>query len=230
MHKAEQHKPADRTQQQGLLTRIIKFIIRLPITVLITLLFSILVEWFVMHNYYPDLGAEHARQILQQDTRYLNQHFKDSLMGSKPLILAGETLRWVDVHIFKPFGIDAYKSKAKQERGWAWTYLMSAYTMVKVVLLRLCVLLLSLPGYVLFAMLGIITGLVERDLRKFGAGYESSDKFDLSFKLLGPALIGCFVLYMSWPDSINPALIIVPFAAMFGYMLHLAASNYKKRF
>jgi len=76
----------------------------------------------------------------------------------------------------------------------------------------------------------LVTGLVERDLRRYGAGRESSDKYELSRKLIVPSIAVCFLLYLSWPNSINPATIVVPFAAFFGYSLHLTASNYKKHF
>lgn len=230
MARVEQHRQSDRTKRRGLVSRTISFVIGLPVTVLVTMIFSILVEWVVMHNYYPELGAGHSKQMLQEEARYLNSHFKKSLLGTKPVLLAGETIQWVDRNIFRPIGIEGYKNRSRQERGWAWKYVVSAYNMVKLVLLRLCVLVMSLPAYVLFAVVGLVTGLVERDLRKFGAGHESSDRFELAVKAVGPSVIVCFIVYMSWPDSINPAMIIVPFAALFGFALFLATSNYKKRF
>lgn len=228
--RSEQQRQVDNSRRQGLISKFFTFLVSLPITLLVTMILSILVEWFVMYNYYPELGADHSKRMLQQEAKYLNKHFKESLLGTKPIQIAGKTVQWVDNNIFKPIGVHEYKRKSRQERSAIWDYGMSAYNMVKVVILRICVLLLSLPAYVLFAFVGIVTGLVERDLRKFGAGHESSDKFELSTRMITPSIIGCFVVYMSWPNSINPAFIIVPFAALFGYVLHLTASNYKKRF
>lgn len=242
--KSEQQTQAANTSRQGIFTKMLVFLMGLPITIFVTVIISILVEWaLIWHcNPGPDsrvcsfsgfdagMGVEHSRAMLRAEAIYVNTHFKDSLMGSKPVEMAGELIAWTDKNIFFPIGIEKYRNKAEQERDSAWQYFMSAYTMVKVVLLRLCVLFLSLPAYLLFAVVGIVTGLVERDLRKFGAGRESKDKYELSTRLVTPSIVLCFVCYLSWPNSINPAYIIVPFAALFGYALHLTASNYKKYF
>ncbi|WP_157823681.1 MULTISPECIES: DUF4400 domain-containing protein [Pseudoalteromonas] len=244
MAKSEQHNQQDKAQRQGAFTKIVVFIISLPLTVLVTMIISILVEWSLLYycddgpdsnicqftDFKPEMGADHSKIMLNQEAKYINTHFKESIVGSTPIKLAGSSIRWFESNIFKPLGIDGLKSQSPSARGDAWDYLISAYTIVKVVLLRLCVLLLSLPAYLLFAVVGIVTGLVERDLRKFGAGRESTDKYELSMKLIAPSIILCFVLYLSWPTSINPALIVVPFSALFGYSLHLTASNYKKYF
>ena len=228
MNNSEQQKRAQNTKRQGVFTKTVTFIISLPMPIFVTMIISICVEWFVMYKFYPEMGADHSLQILQQEAKYLNTHFKESLLGSNPITLAGDSITWVDDHIFNPLGIKEYKKRSKQERSDWWTVIVSAYTIVKVVILRLCVLFLSLPAYLLFATVGIVIGLVERDLRKFGSGRESADRFELSRKLISPSIILCFILYISWPNSINPAFIVVPFAALFGYSIYLTISNYKK--
>jgi integrating conjugative element membrane protein (TIGR03747 family) len=242
--KSEQQRQADKTKRHGVFTKIVIFVMALPITVMVTMIISILLEWgLIWHcddgpgttvcsfsDFQPGMGVDHSRNMLRAEAGYVNQHFKDSLMGSAPVKVAGELITWTDDTIFRPIGIDDYIRKSNQEKGWAWNYFVSAYTIIKVVLLRLCVLFLSIPAYILFAVVGLVTGLVQRDLRKWGAGRESTDKFELSTKLISPSVVLCFVIYLSWPNSINPALIVVPFAAMFGYALHLTASNYKKYF
>ena len=244
MAKSEQQRQSDKTKRHGIFTKIVLFIMALPITVLVTMLISILVEWaLIFHcddssgskvcsfaDFKPNMGVEHSRNMLRAEAGYINSHFKKSLMGSAPVQMAGELITILEQNIFKPLGIDDYKNRSKQERSALWHYIVSAYTIIKVVMLRLCVLILSIPAYLLFAVVGLVTGLVQRDLRKWGAGRESTDRFELSTKLISPSVVLCFVIYLSWPNSINPALIVVPFAAMFGYALHLTASNYKKNF
>jgi integrating conjugative element membrane protein (TIGR03747 family) len=242
--KSEQQRQADKTKRHGVFIKIVLFIMALPVTVLVTMIISILVEWaLILHcddgpgsnfcrfaDFQAGMGVHHSADMLRAEAGYVNRHFKESLMGASPVKIAGSVINWFDNNIFKPLGIENYIRKSNQEKTWAWTYFVSAYTMIKVVLLRLCVLILSVPVYLLFAIVGVVTGLVQRDLRKWGAGRESTDKFELSTKLITPSIILCFVFYLSCPSSINPALIIVPFAAMFGYALHLTASNYKKYF
>lgn len=244
MAKSEQGNQKEKTKRHSIVTKILLFIMALPVTIFITMLLSILVEWaLIFHcNDGPDtkvcsfasfekgMGAYHSKSMLKQESMYINVHFKESLMGSSPITLAGKSIRWVDTNVFNPIGVNSYKNKSKGERGAGWDYLVSAYTMVKVVILRLVVLLLSIPAYLLFAIVGIVSGLVERDLRKFGAGRESTDRYELSVHLIAPSIILCFIVYLSWPSSINPSIIVTPFAMMFGYALHLSASNYKKYF
>ncbi|MFB2639915.1 DUF4400 domain-containing protein [Shewanella bicestrii] len=245
---SNENKPSksskDKTHRHGTFTIIVLFIMGLPIMALTTMVFSVIVEWGLIWGCNDDannricnfagfevgMGAEHSRLMLQVEAGYLNTHFKDSLMGAKPIQFAGKTLSSIDEALFKPLGIDDYKMRSIEERSWGWDYLVSAYTIVKVVILRLCILLLSLPAYVIFAGVGLVTGFVNRDLRKFGAGSESTDRYELSLKLISPSIILCFIVYLSWPNSINPAYVVVPFAAMFGYALHLTMSNYKKHF
>lgn len=242
--RSEQQRQSDKTKRHGVFSKVVLFMMALPMTVMVTMIISILVEWgLIWHcndgpgtticawvDFQPGMGVDHSRKMLQTEAGYINQHFKNSLMGSTPVQLIGELIIWVDDHIFRRMGIDDYIRQSNQEKGWAWNYFVSAYLIIKVVILRLCILFLSIPAYILFAFVGLVTGLVQRDLRKWGAGRESTDKFELSSKLISLSIVLCFVIYLTWPDSINPTLIIVPFAAMFGYALHLTASNYKKYF
>lgn len=244
MTQPEQKKAVDRTRRQGILTKTVTFILSLPVTVMVTLLISVLVEWgLIFHcdqasqaqtlcewtDFFPHFHENHARHMLNQEAQYLNQHFKDSVMGAEPIRWVGAVLQWVDSQIFQPLGVNKLKSSSSVTKlDREWIYLIAAVYIVKVVLLRLCVLFFSLPAYGLFGLVGLVTGLVERDLRKFGAGRESTDRFELSVRLLAPSIVLCGILYLSWPNSINPAFIVVPFAALFGYAVHLSLSNYKK--
>lgn len=234
----------DSANRQGLIHLIFKFLLALPITLILTLLFSIIMEVFLIYkcndgptdkicafaDFEPNMGYLHSQNMLQTEASYLNKHFKKSVLGSGPVTLAGKTLKWLDKNIFYPLGIKSYKKTPDNERGQGWHYIIAAYNITKVVFLRLCVIFLSMPAYILFILVGAITGLVERELRKVGADIESTDKFELATKLLVPSVILCFVFYLSWPSSINPSLIIVPFAALCGYAFHLTARNYKKFF
>lgn len=53
-------------------------------------------------------------------------------------------------------------------------YLMATLYVTQVFLMRVTILMLSIPLFVLTALVGIVDGIVRRDLRRYGAGYESS--------------------------------------------------------
>ncbi|WP_045391787.1 TIGR03747 family integrating conjugative element membrane protein [Vibrio rotiferianus] len=227
--KSHQEQGRDRAQNAKLSTRIVNWVLGIPVAILITLIFSIVVEWVGMNLIWQDEGVNHSKAMFISEARYLNKHFQDSLIGSSPVRFIGFTIKVIDDEVFKPIGMGWYKNRTY--RGWrkvVWQHVVSAYYISKVVVLRVLVLLFSIPAYLLFGVVGIVTGLVERDLRRFGAGRESSDRYELARKLVFPSVSLCFILYLSWPNSINPALIVVPFAAAFGWALHLTFSNYKK--
>lgn len=224
---SQQEKQASKSRDVSLAGRFISFAIALPSTLIFSIIFSVIVEWVGMNFVWEDQGVNHSKAVFLSEANYVNRHFRESIMGSGPAIVAAKSVNWVDRNVFVPLGVYEFKQR-NLDGSTFWELVVSAYYMIKVVIVRCCVLMFSIPAYVLFGVVGLVTGLVQRDLRRFGCGRESSDRFELSRKLVMPCLGICFVLYLSWPDSINPAIIIVPFAAGFGFALHLTVSNYKK--
>lgn len=231
MASTEHRNQADKAKRQGALSKLIHLIISLPVILLMTILFSIIVELVGMYFELWDLpGSEHSLDMLKTEAIYINSYFTSSVMGSSPVAWASSVVAWLDVNFFKPIGVADLKLLPAEDRTGIWDYIIASYYITKVALLRFCILTFSLPAYLLFGIVGIGTGLTERDLRRFGAGRESADRFELSQRFIKPSIGLCFVLYLSWPNSINPAFIVVPFAALFGWSLHLTTSNYKKYF
>nr|WP_306822583.1 DUF4400 domain-containing protein [Shewanella algae] len=222
----------------------ISFIVGLPLMIIATSIVSILVEWVLIYScddgrssmptmcvisgFEVGMGEGHSKMMLNKEAMHLNSAFKESIIGSSPVIAIGEIIRWMDKNILEPVGYDKYKTRNLRNQTATWKYAVASVNIFKVVVLRVCVLLFSLPAYLLFGVVGVTCGLVWRDLRRFGASLESVDRFHLSLSLLKPSVVLCFVVYLSWPNAVSPALIVVPFAALFGYALFLVSSNYKK--
>jgi len=93
---------------------------------------------------------------------------------------------------------------------------------------RIAILLLSTPVFALFGLVGLVDGLVERDLRRFGAGRESSYVFHIAKHAVGPLIILTWAIYLSMPISLHPALVILPFAALSAVFIRITASSFKK--
>ena len=228
--KSYHQEGRERTRHIGFTRRLLNFTFSLPIVILLTIMFSIVVEWIGMNTIWKDQGVTHSHNMLIAEANYLNKHFAEAILGNNSLSIAKSAVNYMNTRLFIPLGIDDYRKK-KNLRGIklvVWEHVLAAYYIFNVVLIRLCVLVFSIPAYVLFAIVGLVTGLVERDLRRFGAGRESSDRFELSRKLIFPSVAVCFVLYLSCPFSLSPSLIVVPFAMLFGVAIHLTTSNYKK--
>lgn len=215
---------------RGLIGTLFHWTLMVPVALIGAVVFSIIVEWVLMYLYWPEQGSEHARLMLSVEVQYLNKNFQDTVFGSSPIEFAAKFVNAVDRYVFLPLGIAEYKAVHDMQKSVMWDYMMSAYFMTKLVMVRFCILALSLPAYVLFGVVGLITGLTNRDLRRFNVGRESTDRYELARKLVPPSVIWCFFAYLSYWDTLNPAYVIVPFAALFGYALHLTASNYKKYF
>lgn len=93
---------------------------------------------------------------------------------------------------------------------------------------RLAVLIMALPAFVLLGLMGLTDGLVQRDIRRWSGGRESSFVYHWAKKLLYPALILPWILYLAIPSSLHPNLVVLPFAILFALSVRVMASMFKK--
>ena len=103
----------------------------------------------------------------------------------------------------------------------------SAYT-VLVFLVRLLVLTLTLPLLLLAAFVGLVDGLVRRDVRSFGAGRESGFVYHRARATLMPLAVLPWVIYLALPVSVHPLLVLLPGAMLLGSAVDIAAATFKK--
>src|SRR3546814_10688164 len=76
----------------------------------------------------------------------------------------------------------------------------AAYTTL-VFLVRLLVLCLTLPLFLMAAFVGLVDGLVRRDIRRFGAGRESGFIYHRARASLIPLAVLPWVTYLALPVS-----------------------------
>ncbi len=107
-------------------------------------------------------------------------------------------------------------------------FIVAAMTITQVFSVRLAILTLALPVFVLFALLGLVDGLVRRDLRRWGGGRESSFVYHHAKQVILPALVVAWVVYLALPFSLHPSVVILPFAALCALALAVTASTFKK--
>ena len=77
-------------------------------------------------------------------------------------------------------------------------------------MVRLLVLVLTLPLFLLAAFVGMIDGLVRRDIRKFGAGRESGFIYHRAKASLMPLAVLPWIIYLTLPVSVHPLLVLLP--------------------
>ena len=99
---------------------------------------------------------------------------------------------------------------------------------VAVVVKRLWIFITALPLLALSMGVGLIDGLVQRDIRKFQGARETTLLFH-RIKKCGTALFFVpFFLYMAWLSPVSPLWFFLPMAAGLGLWLTLTMRFFKK--
>jgi len=93
---------------------------------------------------------------------------------------------------------------------------------------RLAILTLAMPIFLLFSLVALVDGLVQRDLRRWGGGRESSFVYHYAKKAALPLVVLTWVIYLALPFSLHPSWVILPFATVFALTVAVTASTFKK--
>jgi len=234
-------------RQQGLIANLITLPFRFVGVLLGSLFLCIVVECVALHTLWPEQGWHHAQGMLAFELSQLSEHFTRSVLVQEP----GHTAHWLVEHaydwLFIRSGLlDWIREASGQTRaginnpthdfryylGMVYVYLeadliAAAYT-VLVFLVRLLVLCLTLPLFLMAAFVGTVDGLVRRDIRRFGAGRESGFVYHRARATLMPLAVLPWVTYLALPVSVHPLLILLPSAVLLGVATNVAASSFKK--
>jgi len=84
------------------------------------------------------------------------------------------------------------------------------------------------PIFLLFSLVALVDGLVQRDLRRWGLGRESSFVYHYAKKAALPLVVLTWVTYLALPFSLHPTVVILPFATLFALTVAVTASTFKK--
>ncbi|EBY9283479.1 TPA: TIGR03747 family integrating conjugative element membrane protein [Salmonella enterica subsp. enterica serovar Denver] len=214
---------------------------------LASLLFSLLIEYVGLVFWWPEQGSLHARRMMETELGYLSSHFTRSLFLSEPAVTAmhwitlGYHLVFVDsgfIRFIQQGTTDAsgqstvFMNEISAAAGWILTHLRdflqaTVYIMV-VFTVRVTILLLSVPLFVMVVMVAVVEGLSRRDLRRYGAGYESSFLYHHAKRFIRPSLVCPCMIYLSWPTAIYPNLMLLPAALLLGASVTVLMSTFKK--
>lgn len=130
---------------------------------------------------------------------------------------------------------ESHNAIARELNGWSvWLlgelreYLLAAAYVTMTFLIRITILVLSVPLFVLVLLVAMTEGLGRRDLRRFGAGYESSFVYHHAKRFVKPAFIVPCVLYLSWPSAIYPNVVLLPAAILLGVAVTVTMASFKK--
>lgn len=177
-------------------------------------------------------GYDHQFGVLAADISYLGKNFTMSIFGQPPAELAIEISTevkrymtpsifigkqdWAFMRLFK-VGVQAV------EPFWQ-NLVYSAMT----VFVRCFIVIMSISFFVLVFIVAAVDGLVERELRKEGGGIEHSKLYHHSKAWVGRVLVVSPMIYLSWPETIDPSIVILPAAGMFGLAVYMTFFTFKK--
>ncbi|MFZ4823942.1 TIGR03747 family integrating conjugative element membrane protein [Pseudomonas putida] len=237
----------EQTRQQGLLVGIVTLPLRMLGVLIGSLLLSLIIECVGMHLFWPDQGWRHAQGMLDYELNHLSNHFTRSAVVQEPgrtahLLVEG-TYEWIFVKtgLFDWMSQVSARARApshgdardaryyiSQVYVWSESYLIAAAFTTLTFIVRLLVLVLTLPLFVLAAFVGLVDGLVRRDIRKFGAGRESGFVYHRAKASLMPLAVLPWIIYLTLPISVHPLLVLLPSAAMLGLAVNITAASFKK--
>ena len=179
-------------------------------------------------------GAEHSQRLLQQEIAYLQSGSQQqSVWGSAPLKLAGDSARWLRHGLFGLTGLENLYTRLSHTANTSIYRLLAPYTeammnITEVFAVRCVVATLSMPVFLWIGLVSLMDGLVEREKRKWGGGNERGFLYHALKPWMPPLLMLPWFIYLSLPWSLHPNWIFVPAAALIGLVTYLTTSNFKK--
>ena len=240
---AEISDPRRPISQPGTFSRILTALAQALKWLLVSLLFSIVIEWLGMMFWWEEQGLAHSGQMLRAELGYLGEDFQRSMLTSDPLRFAQDVSRRFYHVLFEltrvvdfiewvtpapRAGDEGFRTTLHHAYRPIAVFVISAMQMTQVFAVRLSILTLATPVFGLFALVALVDGLVRRDLRRWGGGRESSFVYHYAKKAALPLVVIAWVLYLALPFSLHPSWVILPFAIGFGLTVTVTASTFKK--
>lgn len=242
MAKSSDYRPPPR-KEPSLIGKTISSIVALIVWLILSLLISVIIEWIGMIWFWPEQGADHSKAVLASDLAYLSSQLYENSLNTKHAVAekAKNVVVWVKQQT--AFSATSPNFNARSNKAmnsiseWgneyyrkAEPYLEAASTVTQTFVIRLALIVFSMPVFLLAGLIGAVDGLVERDLRRWGGGRESSNVFNLAKRSVVPAFVGACVIYISLPFSIDPVVILMPFALLLGLAVRISFERLKKYF
>lgn len=233
--------PPPVQRRPGFMFGTVELCLKLFGLLLASLLFSIVLEFVGMLWFWPEQGWHHSHAMWLSELGWLSGHFKSSLLVQEPAQATAKVLQhlndWVVVrsgwaHSDAQLKLLSREASLQGQFAHAYVvvqdYLLAALFTVFTFVVRLAVLTLATPLFLLAVITGAVDGLMRRDLRKFGAGRESSFVYHRAKRTLLPLIASPWLIYLTLPWSFNPTWVLLPCAALLGFMVALTAATFKK--
>ncbi|MGA3682959.1 TIGR03747 family integrating conjugative element membrane protein [Pseudomonas graminis] len=241
MASSVRHTQPQPVRRPGLIISAISLILRIIGLLSASLLFSILIEFAGLLLFWGDQGWRHTQAMLTSELGWLSEHFKASLLIEQPGQTIVQVLDFLNQWLLIKTGFADFAQQARESgQGnvfWSWAnqlyvsiedFVLAAVYVTFTFVVRLTILALATPLFLLASFTGFVDGLMRRDLRKFGAGRESSFVYHRAKRAVIPMLLVPWIMYLSLPFSLNPMAVFLPSAMMLGITTAITAATFKK--
>ncbi|ECD9611725.1 TIGR03747 family integrating conjugative element membrane protein [Salmonella enterica subsp. salamae] len=217
----------------GLIATPLSWLGKASATLIGSLFFSLVVEWLGIAFFWPEQGAEHSHMMMNEELGWFADNVTRSLLMADPVgklnVILHQTWQWIFIDTgFIPWLEQLRNKPAGHWIHWIDTYIQATVYITLTFVLRVFILLLTTPLFILSALVGIIDGLVRRDIRRYGCGYESGFIYHHAKRTVIPVFFMAWIIYLSLPFSVNPAFIFLPAAFIFGILITIATGSFKK--
>ena len=210
---------------------------------LVSLLLAVVAECIGLAYWWPELGLAHSEQLAAAELSYLETDLRRSVVSEAPLPFARGVQNWLHHYMFEATHVvDLLRwnspTLTSSDSGLRTNYAVVRRSVARLVMaamyvtdtfaLRLSILLLSLPVFVVFGAVAMVEGLVQRDVRRWSGGRESSFIYHWAKRSTLPLLVVCGVGYLASPFTIPPSVEVLPVAVVFAITVLITASSFKK--
>ncbi|ECC9538541.1 TIGR03747 family integrating conjugative element membrane protein [Salmonella enterica subsp. salamae] len=191
---------------------------------------AIALEWLGDAFFWRNTCASHSEQVLQATWQWWQSSAGAPVWLVEDLTLVSGKLQQ---------GSAALIASLNGQSGLFWTEavttvihcaILSAGNVTLTFLLRLAILLQALPLFALTITIGLIDGLVRRDLRRFGAGHESGFVYHHARRMISSSLAATGLVWLAVPQFLDPKYFWVPSSVIVGLALSFAIGAFKKYF
>lgn len=223
-----EHSPSPPVRRPGLIGRVALLPGVLVGFCLGAWVLAIALEWLGDAFFWRNTCASHSERVLQATWQWWKTSAGAPVWIVQALGLIDEKLQQ---------GVASLISSLNGQSGIFWTEavtaiircaLLSAGDVTLTFLLRLAILLQAVPLFALITTVGLIDGLVRRDLRRFGAGHESGFVYHHARRMIASSLMATGLVWLAVPVFLEPEYVFIPAAAGVGLAVSMTGGAFKK--
>jgi integrating conjugative element membrane protein (TIGR03747 family) len=202
---------------------------------------SVIIEWIGMTWFWEDEKHTHAHDMVVYEQRFIDHRMLNA-KDKASLFIYEKTTKINDWIVRKSnsnkwlvqLNQSKHRSNTRQSLFKIYTqhrhYIDAIFPITQVFFIRVAIIIFSLPTFFIAGLVGFVDGLVERHLRRWGGGRESSNIYNIARRSVWPLFFTSCVIYISCPITIHPAFIVMPSAILYGLSVRVTFERLKKYF